>query len=234
MINTGLPYDMELMNEAIEHGAVVDMSDIHFPSIPAENQSKTALIYLRNTGAENVTLDFAKCTYEQKADFLGEFIASDIYVELPDAINAWMEILLSAVWPDKEFKHAVFSDEQRQQFIRENKEVIDELLELLVSLPLFLIYKNKYVDLSEGDFKEDIVEHVADNYLQLLRHPLIEEIIFGAGIEPKFIKNIFTEGNNRLFKEIAEHLYFAALLYGMTTTDPKEWKKAMDDLNELQ
>ena len=60
MIKTGLPYDFETMQQIMQEGAIVDVTNISYPSIPKEDNVKTSLIYLRNTNFDNVHLDFQK------------------------------------------------------------------------------------------------------------------------------------------------------------------------------
>jgi hypothetical protein len=78
MINTGLPYKLEEITEISETGAAVDMSDVNFPGIDDDKQIATALIFLRNTGFKNVSLDFSKCDYETKCKYLTEYLTSEI------------------------------------------------------------------------------------------------------------------------------------------------------------
>ena len=75
---------MQLMDDIEKNGAVVDLSKIDFPSIEKEKQSKTALIFLRNTGFDNIRLDMSKCTEVQKFDILDEYMTSGIKVKLKE------------------------------------------------------------------------------------------------------------------------------------------------------
>lgn len=230
---TGLPYNMEQLDAIIEDGAIVDMADINFPGVTAGKQARTALIYLRNTGAEHVTLDFSRCAYEQKADFLDEFICSDIEVELKDAVDAWMEILLVKTKLLDIEQISIFSPEEFHRFEEKYNSVIEELLVFLVSSPLYLMYRNKYIQGVEEDFDNFTVKEISKNALQFFKHPLLEQMIIQQKIvQPKFCANIFTkkDENNKLFNTINSNLVFACIMYSMITSEPDEWNQFIKKL----
>ena len=65
-IYTGLPYDFSQMTLIAENGAIIDLSNINYPGITQEENIRTTYIYLRNTGYENIDLDFSKNDFDFK------------------------------------------------------------------------------------------------------------------------------------------------------------------------
>lgn len=228
MIYTGLPYDMQLMDDIEKNGAVVDLSKIDFPSIEKEKQSKTALIFLRNTGFDNIRLDMSKCTEVQKFDILDEYMTSGIKVKLKEFVDAWCEILLYDTQKIKLRKY--FNDNEYGDFIKQERNIIDELESIIVSIPLFIMNKASFIDM--GPIKKVTKKEVGENYVFLMDNEHIQDIMCSIQKEPVFYKDIFSDNNMEFFNTIntSKNLLLSSILYGMSMVDEDEWKSTMDTL----
>lgn len=228
MIQTGLPYDMQSMEDIEKEGAIVDLSKINFPSIEKEKQAKTALIFLRNTGFENIKLDMSHCTEEQKFDILDEYITSGIKVELKELVDAWCEIILYDVKNIKLNKY--FKNKEYKKFINKERDIVDELELILVSIPLFVMNKASFIDINDID--KTTKKLVGENYVFLLNNIYIQDIICSINKKPVFFKDIFSDNNMYLFDIIntSKTLLLSAILYGMSTTDENKWKNIVNEL----
>lgn len=233
MIKTGLPYDFENMQQIAEEGAIVDMSDIHYPSIDSKDNVKTTFIYLRNTGFKNITLDFSKADYNTKLEFLLYYI-NNKHSELP--LYEFNSTLLHLMLKSCDIDHkteGIFSDEEDASFMKneEHMKIIEQLKTLAISLPLYLFSR---LDCEDFTIDFDDIEKTDETFygnliIQLMQLPEYN-LIYSKDIEikPKFYTELFTMDNDSLFNGIQSYTPFGALMYGLT--DEEGWKQFTDSL----
>jgi hypothetical protein len=239
MIETGLPYDINQMEIINNEGAIVDMSNINFPQISAEEQINVSLIYLRNTNF-NVKLNFENCSYEDKKEYLIKYITNNINIDYEEFSLTWLKILLFFVEydfnldPDLLNIFSILTDEEIKQFISEENIIMEELYQLIISLSVYVLFKStmngEVYDLS--DIEKTDKNIIGINIYHLL-YPEIDTIISSEKFDTKFLfyNKIFTINNKELFDAI-DNLFVAKLLYGMSTIDPVEFKDILEEVNK--
>ncbi|WP_312339106.1 hypothetical protein [Anaerospora hongkongensis] len=234
MIKTSLPYKIEEMELIQTNGAVVDMSDLNFISIIAELQKKTSLVFLKNTGF-SVTLDFSNCSYEDKAEYLMLYLTEDLSVSNKEFSSTWVKILNSCLGISTD-KYSILSDEEIKRFKDENLDFLTEVYQLIISLPLYAMYRfflnDEVYDMSE--FKKADKNPIKCNLYKLIEH---DEFLFLYGIpvniEPLFYTQIFTVENNELFTVI-QRLPFMDVLYGLSATSKEEWQSLAQEVESFE
>lgn len=229
MIHTGLPYDFEQMEEIRENGAIVDMSDIDFPGIKQEEQSKTVFIFLRNTGFSNIKLDFSKCSYEERADILDEYLTTGFDVYIEELVEATREVILSVLKESKEEKF--FTKEEAYRFYESHQDVCNEVLDILNSSFLFVIKTTEAF--KDASVEEEVTtKYVGANIANLFKMKDIEAILlklFDQHHQPKYYTDIFTLDNHPLYEAVHESTVFPAILFGLGTEEPEAWNAAFEE-----
>ena len=203
-IMTGLPYDMSLMNDIRDNGAIVNMNDLHFPNV--DNQINVAMIFLRNTDF-NVELDFSQCSYEMKSQYLLSYLTDAVEYKIDSLIQSWLAsvcVSLGIVLKDK----GIFNEDELLKFTKDNIELVGQLLQFLISLPVYAVVRFKY-------------ENIKFNCKDI---PTV--------FEPMNYIHYFTDNNNKLFAALQEHPYLA-MLVAMVEKDPSEWSKFLNDYNTI-
>lgn len=232
MITTGLPYDFNMMEDIATNGAIVDMSLINFPTVLAEDQKRTAFIFLRNTGFD-VKLDFSKCSYEDKEEFLKLYVLEDIECNNKEFSNTWIKILLSNIIEEYELENKSFlNKEELSNFIKRNIVLVDLLTTIIYSTPVFLLKKLASKDDIIFDIEEDSNETIKNNLMFILQNKECNDIFINIDkqkYQQKDFINIFTENNYKLFESI-NTLDIAILLFGAVTTDLEEWHLFVKEL----
>lgn len=231
MIKTGLPYDFDIMDRIAEEGALVDVSQTNYPF--SEDIERTTLIYLRNTGYKNITLDFNNVNYESKEKYLIYYLTGDIEFPINELINSLIKILARYKGISLDI-FSILSDEEEEQFIINNKQFLIQLNSFIYSLPLYSISRLQtedfiftYDDIEKTDYK------FSQNICSLIEHPcwnLFYEL--EPDTEPYFYTNMFTEDNNKLFETIMKYTPFSVLLYGMGNVE--EWNEFTKLLKEYK
>ena len=115
-IKTGLPYDLDQMENIAQNGAIVDISNINFPGIPDSKKVRTAYIFLRNTGFENIVLDFQKADYKTKSDFLITYLQDTIENNNQEIHNSWITILFDYNNIEN-YGYSILTKEEENKFI---------------------------------------------------------------------------------------------------------------------
>ena len=131
MIKTGLPYDFETMQQIMQEGAIVDVTNISYPSIPKEDNVKTSLIYLRNTNFDNVHLDFQKADYNLKSEFLNCYFSGGSF---PCKLKELSDTILHAIFKilniDNKLE-TILTEQEETLYINSHKEQLNELNEII-------------------------------------------------------------------------------------------------------
>lgn len=228
MIHTGLPYDFEQMEKIREHGAIINMSDINFPGIRQEEQSKTVFIFLRNTGFSNIKLDFSKCSYEERVDILDEYLTTGFNVYIKELVEATREVILSVLKESKE--ENFFTKEEAYRFYESHQDVCNEILDILNSSLLFVIKTTEaFKDASVEE--ETTTKCVGANIAHLFKMKNVEAILlklFDQHHQPKYYTDIFTLDNHSLYEAVHESTVFPAILFGLGTEEPEAWDAALE------
>lgn len=237
MINTGLPYEQDQMKEISEKGAIVDMSAINFPE-GIENSIRTVFIYLRNTGFKNITLDFSKCSYDQKLNFLLEYFQTDIINEIPILTYTWKQILLCRD-SNIEVYQSILTKEEIRNFVKEYESRINDLVSFYLSTPLFLLSRIKgeenkaLLDISSIECSEDLVGN--ENLYSLIEPEFLDALSLtykDFSIPVKFYTKHFTLENNALFEKLTQTTFYN-LIDTMATWNPEDFKEIINELEKI-
>ena len=231
-----LPYPSDKLEYIQKNGATVDMSALNFPGIPKEKQIRVALVYLRNTDFNNIILDFSGCSYEEKSKYLLLYLTDNIECKNVLLAQSWSKILNYCTGLNTEVP-CILSDVEIETFINENLQVLKEALELLISLPVFLIkrYKNKENKTLNLDSLEKTSEKpIGVNLIHLLNIPGIS-LIYTKEYElsPKNYTEIFTIDNEALFNKLLE-TDFGILFLCLTTSKVDEIKELINNLSAFE
>lgn len=243
-ILTTLPYEEDREEDIAEYGAIVDMSRFYFPQHLMEDPIKTAFIYLRNTNYRNLIFDFSSCSLEKKKEFLIRYLQSNMHFFCPELVSTWLYILNyyqgfifnSAESIRKECQGSLFSilnKDEVEGFISKYKEVLDNILQFIQSLPLYLINRLKTELTIENDIpKFEGKKHFGKNLYYLALNGACNLLMIGNHIfDPVIFEDEFTEENNELFESLTG-LDFYQYLRTMAT-EPETWNKVMNELVEL-
>jgi hypothetical protein len=233
MIKTALPYNIEEMEQIQKDGALVNMSDLNFINIPREQQKKTSLVFLKNTGF-NVTLDFSSCSFEEKEEFLKLYLTEDISVSNHEFPSTWVKILNYAIGNRVDMP-SIMDDDEIDKFMEINKDFLTDVFQLIISLPVYAMFRfilnDAAYDLSE--FKKTDKNMVKCNLYHLLDYDeFLYLYSFNSDIEPLFYTEIFTLKNNELFDAI-QKLPFMDVLYGLSTSPQNEWKGMVQEVERF-
>lgn len=204
MLTTGLPYDLEKMDEIKENGAIVDMNSYKFDAIPDDEQLRTVFIFLRNTGF-NVKLDFSNCDYASKRQYLLEYLYTKMDCKYTEFSHECVNIMYAINLMDPPHKDAIFTDEERIKFINEDKDVVDNLYDLVISTILFLVSKSKCFDIDMEHFEEKTTK-IKINLVNIMKDDMIGPIVTFSDREPSFYKDIFNDDNYDLFVAVVTGL----------------------------
>lgn len=235
-LRTTLPYKMEDMELISVDGAIVDMSSMNFP-VPPEEQIRTTFIFLRNTGFDNIELDFSNCSYENKEKFLIQYIHDSIIIKYNEFVNTWRDILLLTV-DGKCPLLGMLSIQEIQKFIERNLNVVIELLNFCISLPIYSLFRLKFNNelYSTKDIATNNIKIFGKNIYNVINHYYVSEIIQKAldsdidGLSISFYTHYFTEENNELFNAInTSQMGLSEALFAMMSVDSKIWN-AIDNV----
>jgi hypothetical protein len=232
MKRTALPYNIAEMEEIQRDGAIVDMSDLNFVGIPAQRQKRTSFVFLKNTGFK-VELDFSGCSYKDKAEFLKLYLTEEICVKNKAFSSTWVKILNFALGHRVDME-SIMCDEEIETFMEINKEFLIEIFQLIISLPLYAMFRfilnDAAYDLAE--FKKTDKSIIKCNIYNLFDYEEFMLLYAIGDIEPLFYTELFTLNNNDLFDAI-QKLPFMDVLYGLSTTPPDEWKGMLQEVERF-
>lgn len=230
---TGLPYDINLMIERIQNeGAIVDVSQINFPNATSiDQQVRTTLIYLRNTNFPNTTLDFSHVPQDQFQYWLKGYITSDITFSVPELNEMWLHVL--GYYLSGTNYSDYITNETLDQFIKENQQLVDQLIDFYNSLLLYVLKRltdENVIDFSDVKHQSEVL--FSANAYNLLHLSNFSDLTDSIEREPVFFDSLFTETNNDLFEMIGEYTPYTALLYGMVK-DTETFKRLADDIERI-
>lgn len=232
MFETKLPYDMDKMNYIKENGAKVDMSNIDFPNL--NDDIRVSYIYLRNTDF-NVELDFSKCNYEFKKQFVYFYLFGDIVYNFDCITDTWISIMLmfndSNIDIPKEF--GILSKEEIIDFINEYKDKIKIINDFLFSLCMYPILRLKDIKLNSDDIEINDEKIFNENCYNIIKNKYFNILLTFDGIsKPVNFTKYFTNENNELFELIAKYTPYQELLYGLFNSSENDWYTFIDNINK--
>lgn len=177
----------------------IDMSDLRF-DCPPDKQKFYSFIFIRNSGID-LPLNFEKCSYSDKEEFLIMFLTVNININCPIMASTWIEILSST--EGDIYLPSILTKEEIKLFIERNLSFVNNIHQFINSLPLCAIYKfcsrtnnsmgfdefkaTNYAEIKLVNFHQ-LTEY--DSFILLLNHNPINEH------KPVFYTEIFTNPEN--------------------------------------
>lgn len=225
MIHTGLPYNIKDMEDIAENGAIVDMSVVKFPGIETiEENILTTFIFLRNTGF-SVTLDYSKCSYEMKEQYLISYLRTDINNDQKELTTTWLAICSSYIDAEPIFD-SILTDSECKKFISNHKKFVHDVTRYVKSIPVFALYmmslNNDKIDISDIEVIKKMpagknIDNLffADKVGILAAHE--------DNIQPAFYEDSFYEKNYELTDKLSSS-YLFTILNGFGISKPEDWK----------
>ena len=132
-----IPNDQNVLSTTDE--LVIDMSDLRF-NCDTDKKKFYAFIYIRNTGLK-AQLNFEKCSFEDKEEYLMMFMKSNIEIKCPILASTWIEIIS---FDDSEiYLPSILDSNEIRKFINNNREFVNNIHQFINSLPIYAIYKFK-------------------------------------------------------------------------------------------
>ena len=223
-IKTGLPYDLDQMENIAQNGAIVDISDIKFPGLPDSKKVRTAYIFLRNTGFENIILDFQKANYKTKSDFLITYLQDTIENNNQEIYKSWITILFDYNNIEN-CGYSILTKEEEDRFIEENKDFIHKISNIIFSIPVMLLNRLKDKNWNFDIKKDNAGELNLKNLAMIISDPSIEDWYINLNCdkyELTYYEDIFNEEENDLFINIMKSPLFI-FMFGLSTTPVEEF-----------
>ena len=214
---------------------VIDMSNLGF-DCDISKKKFYAFIFIRNTGIK-AELDFEKCSYEDKEEYLLMFMKSDIEVKCPILASTWIEIIS---FDDSEiYLPSILNKDEIKKFIDNNGEFVNNLKQFINSLPIYAMYKfNKVsdIDISMDEFEStDNDEIKLANFYQLTefdRFILLLDDNPSDNHKPILYTKMFDNPENEYnFMHIMERLPYFNLL-NILFSDNESQNNAIKNINE--
>lgn len=227
MIQTGLPYAFDQMEEIAKNGAVVDMSDLAFPGIKGlEASVRTAFIFLRNTGFP-VMADYSKCSYDMKEAYLVGYLEDGIESQQDKLASTWLAACFKYLEIDQP-QESILEEEELLRFCSEHMELLKEVVRYTKSVPLFLMAISS---LNGSAFTLDGVEHISGKPMTNAENVFFaDELGLVAAHEddmtPAYYDDAFTEKNHKFVERLCQSDLFTAM-NGLALGKPSEWKSLM-------
>lgn len=218
-----IPYDIDQFDDIQQNGAVVDIA-------PCKFDSRTILIYLRNTNFDKVQLYFDNCEYNKKADLLKCYLTTDIIYDVKLLNDAVIDVLNYKLIKHQSAEY--FTDDQCIQFINDNQELIDQIIKFFGSLTVYLFIRN--TELSDNivlDFDSINNEQFSKNVYGIIEQSRFDDLYLNCvnsiDVPLDFI-NHFKDDNNDLFAILVRSFKPAIELFGMQQ-DSEKWKEIIDE-----
>lgn len=228
-----LPFNISELESLRELESIeVDMSKPNFP----ENLDpiKTSFIYMRNIGFHNLKQDFSGLTKEDKFKYLEQYISTNIDISdycLP-LIYTWGSII--ADFYNEEM--SILTEQETKEFVESHKDLIDQIRNFIISLPVYAMYRFKHEELyTLDDIEHSDYDGFGPNLYTILKYLDISLVIFQINIEntsPVFYDKYFTVENNQLM-EVIETTPMMAALNALATSEDNICKQILDKGDKL-
>lgn len=226
MIKTGLPYKQELMEEIANNSAIVKMNELNFPF---NNTIATAIIYLRNTGF-NVALDFSKCTYKEKEEYLLRYITEPILLNHKEFATTLVNLMLCYLnINDIDTNNSILSEKELDTFVSSHKDIMEELTSLIKSLPLFAMLNTKGITVNVDSLPHKEFS-LSKNYLNMFDYYDMTLLFEDNESSLVYYTNEFTSDNIELLNKFSHSSLLIPFMYNMSMSDPREFEKQFGGL----
>ena len=225
-----LPIDHNCIN-SLEENISVDMSKLNF-DVPIEDQKKASFVFLRNSNIK-ANLDFSSCNYNDKAEYLLLYLCSDIEVNAEILSTTWIEILSTNKDGGEVYLPSILSLEEIKIFVRDNKTLIDEIYQLINSLPIYAMYcSNQYNNICNMDefTKTNWHKVKIDNFWKLAKYDHFIFLVDGS-TESLFYDKLFIRGEYHISK-MMDYLPFLNLLTAMLSCTEIQ-NEVIDNINNV-
>ena len=157
------------------------MSQCTFSNDQQQNAA-IALVYLKNTGFSQISLDFSHATMLFKTTMLQQYVKSSQEFCCKELADTWKCILSQCVHFSNHHFKSILSNDELAEFIHKNCQLVNTLLSVMKSLPLFLLKKlnnGKEVKIAKTDdsttvrnlaslIDNDMLLHICKNYSSVI------------------------------------------------------------------
>lgn len=214
-----LPINLSEIESITPENSIVDMSSLSFPC-SADKQKRSAFLFIRNTNLKT-TYMFTPCSYAGKCEYMMMYYTGNIAVHIPELDLEWIYILFRRAYGSQPC--SIFTNEEADRFIEEHKDFIDQVLQLIISLPLCSIQyfltdtENVKTDISLDSFpKSDWDKLNMNNFIHLLDLEPITRLINPIdGLKPTYYTKYFFTDCNPYMQKMLTGLPFLGLLNAM-------------------
>lgn len=232
-------YGLPVNSQLLKNDVVFDMSKLNFP-VDNNKQIRSALLYLRNTGFKPSKFDFTSCSYSSKSEFLILLMRNNrLNVDIKPLVTTWIKILSVGVIDIQ--LESILSEYELLMFIDTNKNLVDELRKLLVSIPLcaMCIYNSSGTNnINMNDFKinnfNDFNPYTIINLLEYDECTTIVRLI--NDIIPEYYKFYFDPNNECMhgfINLIINKFPYLSLLNIIMSDDNSIVEKFINGMSEL-
>lgn len=211
-----LPINLNKIDLLSKENSVIDMSLLNF-KCDIGKQKRSSFLFIRNTNID-IPITFQNCSYEDKEEFLLMYMFGDINVNLDILVSTWLKILLSKV-DNRPYLLSIFDDDEIERFCENNKEIINEIYQFIISIPLcsinfYLGYNKIETDISINEFETTDYDKInIKNFIKLIYHDeFLLLITHMENIKPLYYIKYFNMDNNILLKELLKKLPFLNIL----------------------
>jgi len=213
-----LPLDIGVIENFNQEDIMIDMSDLQFPCKP-ELKIRSAFIFIRNVDL-NMNLDFSKCSFKMKEEFLLMYLTGNIGVNIPCIRDTWIDILLYRYNKDN-LLIGIMDSKEIEKFSLKHNDLITEVYTLIASLPVMVIYQYSkspatYAELIkfDGEFEESDYDKINfSNFSRLTESRRFGGVMIDVDKYPqKFYKHYFAGNDQISMARLNENLPLMNLL----------------------
>lgn len=230
--------DTEFLRNISIENTTIDMSKFGF-NLPKDKTKRASFIYIRNS-CINPLYDFHNCSFEDKSEFLLLFLNNNINVTISELASTWVEILLRYKFNTQDIKNlSIFDINEIDKFILNNKEFIDEIYNLIISIPICAIQyygkSNNHLEISLNNIKHTDYDKInLFNFIQLMDYDdFILLIQSDEKFKPKYYKKYFDDIDNPYLGILLKKLPFLDILNVMLTTDEEIQDQFLNNIQKV-
>ena len=202
---------------------IIDMSKLNFNS---NDQEKSAIIYLRNMLEPSMELDFSECDYARKEKLLTIYLTSNFCFKQYSFINAVVE--LEARYIGLENSTSYFTPEECDKYIKNNKNIFEELSSIYSSTPLIFMH-GSFID---DTIERKITKYIGKNVRYIYENKRTDELVLNSDRTPIYYEDLASDDVFR------ENLYKSSSVLPLiantaSNTDTKTINQIICKINEL-
>lgn len=232
-----LPLDLTLIDDLTNIN--IDMSELNF-DCPDDRKLRAAFIFIRNLDLD-LNLDFSKCSYEMKEEFLLAYLKGDININIPIIRDTWIHILVSGYSESNDID-SILNEKELQEFYNKNKFFIYEINRLIASLTIMSVYQYSKSNANganmitfDNQFEETNYDEINfNNFSFLTESPYFGFLFQNASryVEPRFYNKYFKLNDQVSHVRINENLPIINLMNMLFA--PKEIQDTfINELNKI-